>query len=221
MKMTNRPPRLARWLLNAFAPKQQVSPIAGDLWEEFSAVVSREGIRYARRWYWRQAAKTIPHLFLAQLVMQPWQTFAILVTGLLALTLAYTPLYLLGILHLPGGPWIRLLGLFAQLPPTDSPQSLGRAWQECLSDLHLFLPPMLVGWILARFSKRGDAAVTISITLATIVLGIIGFFANQQLVTTPSSAWSLVWLAHADATVVCPIAVFVGGMFDRLTALRS
>jgi len=131
------------------------------------------------------------------------------------------PLYTLGILHLPGGPWIRLLGLFAQLPPTDSPQSLGRAWQEGLSDLHLMLPPMLVGWVLARFSRHRGAAVTISITFATIVLGIIGFFADKQLVTTPSSAWSLVWLAHADATVVCPIAIFIGGMAERLTAPAS
>jgi hypothetical protein len=137
------------------------------------------------------------------------------------------PLYLLYIVspllhvHLQGGgAWLRLLGLLAQLP-TEEPSSFGWAWQEGLSGLHLMFPPMLVGWALARFSKHRDAAVTISITFATIVLGIIGFFADKLLVTTPSSAWFLVWLAHADAMVVCPIAIFIGGMSERLTAPTS
>lgn len=227
MTMTNRPPQLAKWLLELFVSKQQVSPLIGDLREEFAAVAFQRGLRFARRWYWRQAAKTVPHLCLAQLAMQPGQTFGALVAGLVALTLAYMPLYLLYIfpilhVHLQGGgAWLRLLGFFAQIPPTEEPQSFRWAWQEGLSGLHLMLPPMLVGWVLARFSKHRDAAVTISITFATIVLGITGFFADKHVVTTPSSAWFLVWLAHADATVVCPIAIFIGGMLERLTAPTS
>src|SRR5580704_12882034 len=109
MTITNRPPRLAKWLLELFVSKQQVSPIIGDLREEFSSVAFQRGLRFARQWYWRQAARTVPHLCLAQLAMQPWQTCGALVAGLLALTLAYMPLYLLYIVspllhvHLQGG----------------------------------------------------------------------------------------------------------------------
>jgi hypothetical protein len=224
MTMTKSPPRLARWLLELFVVEQKASPIIGDLREEFSAVAFQRGPQFARRWYWRQAAKTIPHLWLAQLAMQPWRTFRALMAGLLALTLAYMPLYLLYIfpilhVHLQGGGvWLRLLGLLAQIPSTEEPLSFRWAWQEGLSGLHLMLPPMLVSWALARFSKRRDAAVTISLTFATIVLGIIGVLVDKQLVTTPSSAWFLVWLAHGDAMVVCPIAIFTGGMIERVTA---
>lgn len=53
------PPRSATWLLSLFAPIDKAETIVGDLFEEFSAMAGKEGIAAARRWYWRQAVKSI------------------------------------------------------------------------------------------------------------------------------------------------------------------
>jgi hypothetical protein len=92
MTNTNRPPRIADWFLNLFVPKDQAPPILGDLREEFSILTSRRGLSSAYFWYWRQVAKTIPHLFYAELVLEPWQTLASLITGLVLLWLANMPI---------------------------------------------------------------------------------------------------------------------------------
>jgi hypothetical protein len=56
------PPRVAVWLLNLFALKEEGESILGDLLEEFSLLASKSGIAFARRWYWRQTVKTLPQL---------------------------------------------------------------------------------------------------------------------------------------------------------------
>jgi hypothetical protein len=57
-----RPPRLAAWLVDLFASREQAESILGDLSEEFSDLASRSGVANARRWYRLQSAKTIAHL---------------------------------------------------------------------------------------------------------------------------------------------------------------
>lgn len=212
------PPRLAQWLLELFFPKRQVSPVLGDLREEFAEIASAKGTRDARRWYWRQTAKTIPHLLLAEFMAAPRERLGGLAAGLLAITLAYMPLYVVPAFHwgARGWPWVRAISLnglvSADFYPVDWPQALRLVWM----DLHRVIPPMTAGWVLAR-GKRGDTPATVWLTLATILLGIAGWFADGRLVTTPSSVWSLVWLSHPDAMVVCPIAIFIGGMWERIT----
>ena len=50
-----RPPPLAEWLARRAAPGPDWRDVsAGDLHEEFLAVARAEGVRRARRWYWRQ-----------------------------------------------------------------------------------------------------------------------------------------------------------------------
>jgi hypothetical protein len=61
--MPHRPPRLAVWLVDAFAPHTRAEAIRGDLQEEFSELASQAGTRAARRWYWRQSVTTAAHLF--------------------------------------------------------------------------------------------------------------------------------------------------------------
>lgn len=43
-----------------------------DLHEEFSGLASRSGVVFARRWYWRQAGKTIARVAGAALRVAPW-----------------------------------------------------------------------------------------------------------------------------------------------------
>jgi hypothetical protein len=77
------PPRIAVWLIMLFAAGETGETMLGDLLEEFSAIASHSGNGFARRWFWRQTAKTIPHLFVAAFRVKPWKTFAAVASGFL------------------------------------------------------------------------------------------------------------------------------------------
>jgi hypothetical protein len=133
------------------------------------------------------------------------------------LALAYVPLY--AVLH-------------RDFPATDWPESLRLAllciWL-CLPFVRYILPPMLVGWIVARARKRRDIVVTIVFSRATFSLGIIAAFvlpqrwfwawtnSYPQLAPT-ASVWSLFWLAHPYAAIAAPIGTFIGGLIARKMA---
>jgi hypothetical protein len=53
------PPHGATRLLSFFVPIERGETIIGDFFEEFFALTEKGGIDAARRWYWRQTAKTI------------------------------------------------------------------------------------------------------------------------------------------------------------------
>jgi hypothetical protein len=77
------PPRFASWLLSLFTPPDEEESILGDLLEEFSLLASKSGVAFARRWYRRQAAKTIVHLFGTAFRVAPWSTTGAVLGGLL------------------------------------------------------------------------------------------------------------------------------------------
>ncbi len=79
------PPRMATWLVNLFTPAEEGESILGDLLEEFSYLASKSGVAFARRWYWRQAVKTIAHLAGTGFRVAPWSTTAVVVRGFLLL----------------------------------------------------------------------------------------------------------------------------------------
>jgi putative ABC transport system permease protein len=57
---SNRPPRIARWLLRRMLDGPARSAIIGDLDEEFARfIVPSRGRRKARRWYWQQTLTSI------------------------------------------------------------------------------------------------------------------------------------------------------------------
>jgi hypothetical protein len=77
------PPRLAVWLVNLFTLPDTAEAIMGDLLEEFSQIAHQAGVVFARRWYWRQALKTIVHLIYTGYRTAPWWTSAGVVGGFL------------------------------------------------------------------------------------------------------------------------------------------
>jgi hypothetical protein len=77
------PPRLAVWLVNLFTIPDDAEAIVGDLLEEFSHLASTSGVVFARRWYWRQALKTIVHLIYSAYRAAPWATSAGVAGGFL------------------------------------------------------------------------------------------------------------------------------------------
>jgi hypothetical protein len=77
------PPHIATWLLSLFALPEDFESIAGDLLEEFSLLAPQLGESAARKWYWRQAMKTVPQLAGASVRAAPWVTGAAVGGGFL------------------------------------------------------------------------------------------------------------------------------------------
>jgi hypothetical protein len=181
----------------------------------------------ARLWYWRQVAKTVPHLFYAQLVLEPWQVFTAVVAGLVLLALAYMPLYVL-----------QPVQVLARYYPAHSSESLQYAWQVLwlgvLPIVLYILPSILVGGIVARASKGRDMVVTIIFSCTTFLLGIIPFLIlffyvsyvhklpisqAHLVVPSPRPVWRLFWVMHLyEGPIAAPIGTFIGGLFARKMA---
>lgn len=82
-----RPPKVATWLVGLFAPYENIESITGDLLEEFSNLASKLGIASARRWYWRQSAKTIVGLVSGGFGAAPLAIAGIVLGGLFLLNI--------------------------------------------------------------------------------------------------------------------------------------
>jgi hypothetical protein len=78
-------PSIAIWLVNLFTSAEKGESILGDLIEEYSHLASKSGVAVARRWYWRQTAKTVAHLTATGFRAAPWSTTAVVVAGCLLL----------------------------------------------------------------------------------------------------------------------------------------
>jgi hypothetical protein len=212
--MTNNslPPRIAVWLLDLFVPGDQAPPILGDLLEEFSTVASRRGIGPARRWYWLQSAKTVPHLLTAQFRSAPWRILATVIAGVLLQWLT-DALLLSGILYYPVH-WpepLRLLWMAAG--DKASPLPFVAAIVAAIS----------VGWIVASVSRRHEMAVTTALSLTIGTLRVFGFFHHWHFSVRPRS-WSFVFVGGPGLPSVVlsvPIAILVGGLIARKIATAS
>jgi hypothetical protein len=213
-----RAPRVADWLLFLFISKDQAPPILGDLREEFLVVVSRRGMWSARLWYWRQVAKTVPHLFFAQLVLEPWRVFTAVVAGLVLLALTYMPFYAVQ-------PVLTRYYPAPYLAYWPEPLRLAwiALWDWVYPNVELFLPPILVGWIVARANKGRDMIVTIVFSSTTFLLGMIVHFIlfsyYPHVPPSPWPVWRLFWVTHwYEGRIAAPIGSFIGGLIARKTA---
>ncbi|MEP7344617.1 MAG: ADOP family duplicated permease [Gemmatimonadaceae bacterium] len=65
------PPRLARWLIGRLVRSHDRSFVVGDLDEEFASREATLGHAAARRWYWRQAARSAFPLAWHRVTMPP------------------------------------------------------------------------------------------------------------------------------------------------------
>jgi predicted permease len=61
--MSTRPPRLAEWLHACSLPRDSAEheAVLGDLAEEYGQRIARDGVGRARRWYWRETARSLGH----------------------------------------------------------------------------------------------------------------------------------------------------------------
>jgi hypothetical protein len=199
------PPRAASWLLDLFVPGDQITPILGDLLEEFSAEAVRMGVSSARRWYWRQSAKSILHFLDAQLRLAPWRSLASVLAGLLLLWVANMP----------------LVGIPRLVSSGDWPEPLRLAWLAFVPTLpivDLIFPPMLIAWAIARMNDRREMAVTALLGVLIAAVRLISLLIYGPSAEIPPT-WSPFWLADPIGVVVCPVAMFLGALIARRTPL--
>lgn len=192
----SQPPRIAVWLLNLFIPGEWNESIPGDLMEEFSELVElKSGAALARRWYWRQTAKTIVHLIGIQFRTAPWLIAGVVVGGILLVQLGHTCVE-----------WaIRMqTELFNHhlIPHHPLSPALICFLMNSTMILSRLLMSALIGCVVALVSKRREMVATITLSLVCSVVAVNRFWAFLR-------GWD-----HIPLHVLRPVLVyFFGGLF--------
>jgi|SRR5690242_3699504 len=190
------PPRIAVWLAGLFIVEEQTGVQQQEILDErFSDMASRCGTGPARRWYWKQSAKTI-----AGHVARGFRTAPLLIVGV-----AFSGAFLL---YLGTGSGyieetiLRLLAFFNHhvTPYHDSKGAavyLGR-----LEDAVLFgilLESLIVGCLVAAVAKRREMIATMSLSFISLLM-------------TVTIYWEAIAAHHVDPSVFPKI------MIDQLGA---
>ncbi|MGB8457833.1 MAG: permease prefix domain 2-containing transporter [Candidatus Acidiferrum sp.] len=151
------PPRIASWLVELFAPAEQAESILGDLLEEFSDLTSKSGLASARRWYWRQSAKTIVHLFGTGLRIAPWSIVGIVFGGFLLLPfgISLAEPGIVGVIHLYRN----------HVTPYYAHLDTYVLWLNAAILIGRLLSSLFIGCIVAAVAKRREMVATITLGL--------------------------------------------------------
>ena len=194
-----RPPDIAAWLVDLVSPYEQAESIAGDLLEEFSELASESGVTSARRWYWRQSAKTITHLVGAGLRVAPWRTAGVVLMGFLLLRVGY------------GWPEYLLVAVLR----TQKPYSNAHV------DAYMFfltwgilvgrvLQPMIIGCLVAVAAKGREMAATVALGFVTGALTSLAFL--NWVKHRPENAYLLSFFVSQFGSSVM---IVIGGVIVR------
>jgi hypothetical protein len=192
----SRPPRLASWLVELFASDDQAESILGDLHEEFSDIVSKSGTVSARRWYWRQTAKTIAHLVGAAFRVAPWSIAGTVLLGFVLRRFSFS---------LPER--IIVTVLRTQRPYSNLHYGF-YVWQVTygIPILHVIVSTLL-GCVVALAAKRREMAATM--TLALVLCALIGAALVRVASQGPMDVAWVLW-SFPD-----PFATILGGVIVR------
>jgi hypothetical protein len=192
----SRPPRLASWLVELFASDDQAESILGDLHEEFSDIVSKSGTVSARRWYWRQTAKTIAHLVGAAFRVAPWSIAGTVLLGFVLRRFSFS---------LPER--IIVTVLRTQRPYSNLHYGF-YVWQVTygIPILHVIVSTLL-GCVVALVAKRRE--MTATMTLALVLCALIGAALVRVASQGPMDVAWVLW-SFPD-----PFATILGGVIVR------
>ena len=189
------PPRMATCLVNLFSPAEEAETILGDLLEEYSQLASKPGVAFASRWYWRQAVKTIAHLFGNGFRRAPWSTAAAVVGGFL--------------LHrfVSGLPGKVLSAITDRYLFYWSAHFQAYMWVlKGMPIAHLILS-MFVGCFVALVAKGREMVATM--TLALVLCALIGIAMVWVATHLPLGVGWMLWSCAG------PFAIVVGGAIVR------
>ena len=158
------PPRLAAWLVSLFSPAEEADSILGDLAEEFAHLAAASGAAFARKWYLRQAVRTIGHLAASAFSFAPWSTAMAVIGGYLLIRFAL-PLPLQGIESI-----LNRYRVYEYHPDAYLLWFTGGAFLVRLILL------TLIGTLMAVVAKGRELTATVTLALAEMFLWVIAFF---------------------------------------------
>ena len=202
-------PRIASWLVDLFSPGEDAESIPGDLLEEFSDLAAKSGVASARRWYWRQSAKTIAHLIGSGFRVAPWSIVGTVLVGYLLLVFgdSLAEEAIVGVIHLRRHhvtPYYNQTQLATYVLWLNTSILIGR-----------LLMSLIIGCFVALAAKGREMAATI--TLGLVVGASLGvFFLVGVLRHWPQNAYLLPFLVDQFAH---SIAIVIGGIIVRESRL--
>jgi len=198
-------PRIASWLVDLFTPGEHAESIPGDLLEEFSDLVSKSGVASARRWYWRQSAKTIAHLVGTAFRAAPWLIVGAVLGGylLLAFGVSLPEQAIVAVLH---------FRRHHVTPYYTWPQAQSYLfWLNSGIWIGRLLLSLLVGCVVATAAKSREMVATITLGFVCGALSGVGFFVSVAR-HWPEGAFFLpsvvIQFGHS-------IAIVIGGVIVR------
>jgi hypothetical protein len=192
------PPLFATWLVNLFTPTEEAESITGDLVEEFTRVAPKSGVGFARRWYWRQAAKTIAHLFGAGFRNAPGSTAAAVVGGFLAFGLVQ---------RIPDKILSEITDRYLLYWSAHFRPYMFLATDGMLI-AHLSLS-MFIGLIVALVAKGREMITTMTLGSVLCTMAIAGSIAMVARTGDDFFMWRLLWI------LLDPLAIVIGGTITR------
>lgn len=175
------PPRFAIWLVNLFTAGEEAESILGDLVEEFSHLVSKSGVAFARRWYWRQTVKTIAHLFGSGFRVAPWSTTAAVIGGFLLLRVV------------SGLPERAIFAVVERYRVFDRHFN---AYVFLATDgiaIGHVLASLFVGSVVAMAAKRREMIATTMLVLVLVAMSVVGSLVMVSRTGDGSFLWMLPW----------------------------
>lgn len=158
----NLPPRGAAWLMRLFADPEEADVILGDLAEEFSLLAHDSGSVVARRWYWRQTLKSLPHLVFATFTAAPWLTLLAALAGFLLRRL---------LARLPGYATFALVDRFAIY---QHHFGLYRFLVTTALDIEHVFTFVLIGGFVALLARKREMPPAILLALVWAAMAIVG-----------------------------------------------
>ena len=202
------PPLAAAWLVELFASPQEADGLLGDLAEDFSAAMVRDGETGARRHYRRHAWHTVWDLAVVQWRTRPWWSAAIAATGLILVILFTGPI------SLAARTLVGRYPVYDYVPPS------------VFSEIVVLLPSLLIGFLIALLAR------TIGLRPMSAALVFVVAIAIWNAVDTPIAMWLLgppspahMTLAHVAARWAQGVLQFggvatIGAAVGRLLSAR-
>ena len=197
----NSPPQGAEWLVSLFANSED--EILGDLSEEFSLLASQSGNAFARRWYWRQTLKSLPHLVFSAFRESPWLTTVAVAAGFLLRRLVAR---------------LSELATFAFVEKFDLFQhhfSVYRFLASTAIDIEHALTFLFVGCVVGVLAKKREMAAAIALAMIFGGMAVLGSVSYVIRGGDLNSLWRLSWY-FTDA-----LAVVLGGVVVRTARLKA
>lgn len=165
-----------RWIervLSSFGAEPDYrDALLGDLTEEFTIRVEEQGVGIARRWYFREAIRSVPHLLRSWLrrcdPRDVVQLFGVTIAALFALRLL--------------GMAIRLGIVLSFGVRPDSVAIIEVAWRDIVTETTVMrwvaltlvqLPTIAAGFVGASLYPRGRLAAALSLNAVTVVFTLV------------------------------------------------